>query len=58
VTLKDGRSVSSSPVNNFYFVALPPDAKPWDVVGIRADLVGGGFYHRDIDIHAPPNANS
>lgn len=56
VTLKDGRSVSGSPISNFYFLQLPADAKPWDVRSVDADLVGGGSYHNELDIAPPPTA--
>jgi hypothetical protein len=54
VTLRNGRRVSASAVDNFYVIRLPNDALPWDVSQISAVLAEGSTFSRDIS--SPPPA--
>jgi hypothetical protein len=44
VTLSNGREVSAAPVDNFYIVELPVDARPEDVTEVRATLAGNSVF--------------
>lgn len=54
VTLGDGRAASAPAIENFYFVPLPSDAKPWDVVRVEARLLDGSSYSEAFALPSPP----
>jgi hypothetical protein len=51
--LRDGRSVTVTPVKNFYTATLPADAMPWDVKDASAQLIDGSKVNYPIEITPP-----